>query len=77
MTNFQPFSTRLTFANINAAVNAQGVPLGATLSNPYNNYPGGTPFPYKGDICRGRRTLCGRTGFRMAANVSDEYLDTA
>ncbi len=48
MTNFQPWSTRLTFVNTGKGVNAAGVPLGATLSNPYNNYPGGTPFPYKG-----------------------------
>lgn len=53
MTNFQPFSTRLTFANINAGVNPQGVPLGATLSNPYNNYPGGPPFPYRGTFTTG------------------------
>lgn len=53
MTNFQPFSTRLTFANISAAVNAQGVPQGATLSNPYNNYPGGAPFPYRGTFTTG------------------------
>jgi hypothetical protein len=48
MTNFQPWSTRLTFANTGRGVNAAGVPQGATLSNPYNNYPGGTPFPYNG-----------------------------
>jgi hypothetical protein len=46
MTNFQPWSTRLTFTNTGRGVNADGVPQGATLSNPYNNYPGGTPFPY-------------------------------
>ena len=53
MTNFQPFSTRLTFANINQKTNAQGVPLGATLVNPYNNYPGGPPFPYNGSFTTG------------------------
>lgn len=53
MTNFQPFATRLSFANISAAVNPQGVPLGASLSNPYNNYPGGTPFPYRGTFTTG------------------------
>ena len=33
MTNFQPWSTRLTFANTGRGVNAAGVPQGATLSN--------------------------------------------
>ena len=47
MTNFQPFSTRLTFTNINQKTNAAGVPLGASLSNPYNAFVGGNPFPYK------------------------------
>ena len=40
MTNFQPFSTRLTFTNINQKTNAAGVPLGASLSNPYNAFVG-------------------------------------
>jgi outer membrane receptor protein involved in Fe transport len=53
MTNFQPFSTRLTFTNINQHTNAQGVPLGATLVNPYNNYVGGNPFPYLGTFTNG------------------------
>ena len=53
MTNFQPWSTRLTFTNIGRGVNAAGVPQGATLSNPYNNYPGGTPFPYNGSYTVG------------------------
>lgn len=48
MTNFQPWSTRLTFVNTGKGVNSAGVPQGATLSNPYTNYPGGTPFPYQG-----------------------------
>ena len=34
-------------------MNADGVPQGATLSNPYNNYPGGTPFPYNGSYTVG------------------------
>ncbi len=50
MTNFQPFSTRLTFGNIAAATNAW---TGATLSNPYNNFPGGNPFPYNGSFTTG------------------------
>jgi hypothetical protein len=53
MTNFQPFSTRLTFTNINPKTNAQGVPLGASLSNPYNAFVGGNPFPYKGTFITG------------------------
>jgi hypothetical protein len=53
MTNFQPFSTRLTFTNINQRTNAQGVPLGATLFNPYNAFVGGNPFPYKGRFTTG------------------------
>lgn len=53
MTNFQPFSTRLTFTNINQKTNAQGVPQGASLSNPYNAFVGGNPFPYKGTFVTG------------------------
>lgn len=47
MTNFQPFSTRLSFANLNR--NGSG----ALLSNPYRNYPGGNPFPYNGSFTAG------------------------
>src|SRR6266403_2683974 len=53
MTNFQPFSTRLTFTNINQKTNAAGVPLGASLSNPYNAFVGGNPFPYRGTFITG------------------------
>lgn len=53
MTNFQPFSTRLTFTNINQRTNAAGVPLGASLSNPYNAFVGGNPFPYRGTFATG------------------------
>jgi TonB dependent receptor len=53
MTNFQPFSTRLTFTNINQRTSPAGVPLGATLSNPYNAFVGGNPFPYKGTFLNG------------------------
>jgi hypothetical protein len=53
MTNFQPFSTRLTFSNINQKTNAAGVPLGASLSNPYNAFVGGNPFPYRGTFITG------------------------
>lgn len=47
MTNFQPFSTRLTFTNINR--NGSG----ALLKSPYNNYVGGNPFPYNGTFTNG------------------------
>ncbi|PYS51449.1 MAG: TonB-dependent receptor [Acidobacteria bacterium] len=53
MTNFQPFSTRLSFTNINPKTNAAGVPLGASLSNPYNAFVGGNPFPYRGTFTTG------------------------
>jgi hypothetical protein len=53
MTNFQPFSTRLTFSNNKTTTSATGAPLGATLSNPYNAYVGGNPFPYKGTYVNG------------------------
>ncbi|MEO6392237.1 MAG: carboxypeptidase regulatory-like domain-containing protein [Pyrinomonadaceae bacterium] len=53
MTNFQPFSTRLTFTNINQRTSAQGVPLGASLVNPYNAFVGGNPFPYNGTFTTG------------------------
>ncbi len=47
MTNFQPFSTRLNFSGINIATAGSGW-NGALLRNPYNNFPGGNPFPYNG-----------------------------
>jgi hypothetical protein len=53
MTNFQPWSTRLTFSNINARTSATGVPLGASLSNPYTAFVGGAPFPYNGSYTTG------------------------
>jgi hypothetical protein len=53
MTNFQPWSTRLTFTNISPTTNAAGVPNGASLRNPYNNFVGGPPFPYNGSYTNG------------------------
>ncbi|HEV3061097.1 MAG TPA: carboxypeptidase regulatory-like domain-containing protein [Vicinamibacterales bacterium] len=53
MTNFQPWSTRLTFANTSPKTSATGVPLGASLSNPYNAMVGGDPFPYTGKFTAG------------------------
>src|SRR5262249_25230815 len=52
-TNFEPFAIRLTFPNVNQKTTATGVPLGATLSNPYNAFPGGNPFPYQGNFVTG------------------------
>ncbi len=52
-TNFQPWSTRLSFTNTNAKTSATGVPLGASLANPYTAYPGGAPFPYNGSFVIG------------------------
>lgn len=54
MTNFQPFSTRLTFTNINRRADSVTLlPLGASLNNPYNAFPGGNPFPYNGGFTTG------------------------
>jgi hypothetical protein len=66
MTNYQPWSTRLTFVNTGKGVNAAGVAQGATLSNPYTNYPGGTPFPYKGSYTVGGSTFGVDLGFKWA-----------
>jgi hypothetical protein len=52
-TNYQPWSTRLTFTNTNSKTSPSGVPLGASLSNPYTAYPGGPPFPYQGTFVTG------------------------
>lgn len=49
--NYEPFSIRLTFINILAGTAAKPLGptnIGATLTNPYTNYPGGPPFPYTG-----------------------------
>ena len=52
MTNYQPWATRLTFANTGKGVSRpSGVPLGATLSNPYKGLAT-VPFPYKGTFSR-------------------------
>ena len=45
--NFQPFTVSLSFPNANSAPHANAQ-TGATLSNPYFNYPGGNPLPYNG-----------------------------
>jgi hypothetical protein len=64
--NFQPFSVSgLAFPNVgllSAAPNpATGdstySPIGATLTHPYRNYPGGSPFPYVGTTIINGSTL--------------------
>jgi hypothetical protein len=52
-TNYQPWATRLTFTNTSNKTSPAGVPLGASLSNPYTAYPGGPPFPYHGTFVTG------------------------
>lgn len=64
MTNFQPFSTRLTFSNINNRTSPTGVPLGASLSNPYNAFVGGNPFPYRGTFVTGGGVFAVASDFR-------------
>ena len=44
--NFVPFTVSLSFPNAASVT-------GATLSDPYRNYPGGTPFPYNGEYIIG------------------------
>jgi len=62
-TNFQPWATRLTFTNTSAKTSATGVPLGASLSNPYTAYPGGPPFPYAGTFVTGGGLFAISKGF--------------
>lgn len=61
MTNFQPFSTRLTFSNLANASNGWN---GATLRNPYNTFPGGNPFPYRGTFTPGGSLFPVATNFQ-------------
>ncbi|HXZ79171.1 MAG TPA: carboxypeptidase regulatory-like domain-containing protein [Terriglobales bacterium] len=63
-TNFEPFSIRLSFANVNQKTSPSGAPLGATLSNPYNAYPGGNPFPYQGTFVAGGSIFGASTNFQ-------------
>lgn len=44
--NFVPFTVSLSFPNAASVT-------GATLSDPYRNYPGGSPFPYNGEYIIG------------------------
>src|SRR5262249_20261973 len=58
--NFEPFAIRLNFANSNINKNGSG----ATLSNPYRNFPGGPPFPYNGGFVSGGSIFGPSTNFR-------------
>ena len=55
--NFEPFAIRLNpFPNIVTATATKPIGpgnSGATLTNPYNNFPGGNPFPYTGGFVAG------------------------
>ena len=64
MTNFEPFAIRLTFSNTNPKTSATGVPLGASLSNPYNAFVGGNPFPYRGTYISGGGIFAVDTNFQ-------------
>jgi hypothetical protein len=66
MTNFQPWSTRLTFNNTGRGVSATGVPLGASLANPYTGLLGGVPFPYNGSYTVGGGIFGVDQGFKWA-----------
>ena len=66
MTNFQPWATRLTFTNTNAKTSPAGVPLGASLSNPYTAFVGGAPFPYNGAFVTGGGIFGVATDFQWA-----------
>jgi hypothetical protein len=76
MTNFQPFSTRLTFPNINQKTNAQGVPW-ELRSSTRIMHSRRQPFPLQRDIYRRRRPFPGSNGFRVAPHLSDERFYTA
>jgi TonB dependent receptor-like, beta-barrel len=62
--NFEPFAIRLGFANTSTKISPAGVPLGATLSNPYNAYPGGDPFPYNGTFVPGGSIFGASTNYQ-------------
>ena len=72
MTNFQPWSTRLTFTNTNPKTSATGVPLGASLSNPYNAYRRRRPVPLQRVVRQRRRHLRRGAGLRVGARLPDQ-----
>ena len=56
--NFEPFAIRLNpFPNVGIVTTSAGRAQGATLSNPYHNFPGGNPFPYTGKFVTGGSIL--------------------
>lgn len=57
--NFEPFAIRINpFPNVNKSGK------GATLSNPYQAYPGGDPFPYSGQFVNGATIFGPATNFQ-------------
>jgi len=62
--NFVPFTVSLSFPNA-------GSVTGATLSDPYRNYPGGNPFPYTGGY------IIGSNVKTIALNYQWPYSDQA
>ncbi len=73
-TNTQPFSTRLTFSNTNRRANATTLqPLGASLSNPYNAFVGGPPFPYNGTFVTGGGAFAVATDFSWPRTVQMNF----
>ena len=62
MTNYQPWSTRLTFTNTSTKVSSNGTPVGATLSNPYRGMSS-VPFPYTGTFVTGGGLFAVATDF--------------
>lgn len=73
-TNTQPFSTRLVFSNTNRRANATTLqPLGASLSNPYNAFVGGDPFPYNGSFVTGGGAFAVATDFSWPRTVQMNF----
>jgi hypothetical protein len=75
--NFEPFAIRINpFAN----VNKKGT--GATLSNPYQGFVGGNPFPYKGTFVNGATIFGPATNFQwpytyqLSASIQRQVTNT-
>ncbi|HEV7700357.1 MAG TPA: carboxypeptidase regulatory-like domain-containing protein [Pyrinomonadaceae bacterium] len=76
MTNFQPFSTRLNFSgsNLNRLEDPiTKLPLGASLRNPYNNFPGGNPFPYNGAFTSGGSIFAVDPNFKWPRTIQTNF----
>lgn len=67
MTNFQPWSTRLSFTNLNR----RGT--GALLRDPYANYVGGNPFPYNGSFTSGGGFFAVAQGFDFPKTLQANF----